>query len=111
MGAPEQGSRDENAVEFVRPIGPRKRLLLTLMEAARQRGIMPVIPYRSNVKDQPTHFSKLLYRARARTEQLIGKLKRFKRAAMRCEKTQQNYAAFVSLACVFILVKSAHTAY
>jgi hypothetical protein len=30
---------------------------------------------------------------------------------MRCEKTKQNYAAIVALACVFILVKSGHTAY
>jgi len=52
-------------------------------EAARRRGIVPVIPYRSNVKDQPAYFPKLLYRARARVEQLIGKLKRFKRVAMR----------------------------
>jgi transposase len=79
-------------------------------QAARRRGIVPVIPYRSNVKDQPVHFPKLLYRARARIEQLIGKLKRFKRVAMRCEKTRQNYAAFISLACAFILVKSVHTA-
>ena len=79
-------------------------------EAVRRRGIVPVIPYRSNVKGQPAYFPGLLYRARARIEQLIGKLKRFKRGAMRCEKTQQNYAAFISLACVFILVKSVHRA-
>jgi hypothetical protein len=29
---------------------------------------------------------------------------------MRCEKTTQNYAAFVSMAFVFILIKSVHTA-
>jgi hypothetical protein len=39
-----------------------------------------------------------------------GKLKRFKRIALRCEKTAQNFAAFVSLVCAFILVKSVHTA-
>jgi transposase len=78
--------------------------------AARRRGIIPIIPYRSNAKARPKHFSKLLYRTRARIEQLIGKLKRFKRVAMRCEKTTQNYAAFVSMAFVFILIKSVHTA-
>jgi hypothetical protein len=30
--------------------------------------------------------------------------------AMRCEKTQRNYAAFIALACVFLLVKSVHRA-
>ena len=78
--------------------------------AARARGIAPVIPYRSNTKDRPKFFAKILYKARARIEQLIGKLKRFKRVAMRCEKTKRNYEAFVALACVFVLIKSVHTA-
>ncbi len=46
-------------------------------EAARQRGICPAIPYRSNTKDMPTFFPKALYKARARIEQTVGKLKRF----------------------------------
>ena len=45
-----------------------------------------------------------------RIEQGIGKIKRFKRSALRCEKTAQNFAAFVALACTFILAKSVHTA-
>ena len=39
-----------------------------------------------------------------------GKLKRFKRVALRCEKTAQNYGSVVALALGFILVKSVHTA-
>jgi transposase len=78
--------------------------------AARERGICPVIPYRSNAKDKPAFFAKTLYKARARIEQAFGKLKRFKRVAMRCEKTSQNYASFVALACGLILIKSVHTA-
>jgi transposase len=38
----------------------------------------------------------------------MGKLKRFKRIAMRCEKTAESYAAFVSFACTLILVKFIH---
>jgi transposase len=79
-------------------------------DAARQRGICPVIPYRSNVKDKSTFFPKVLYKGRARIEQTVGKLKRFKRIALRCEKTAQNYGSFVALACAFILTKSVHTA-
>jgi hypothetical protein len=45
-----------------------------------------------------------------RVEQTIGKLKRFKRVAMRCEKTADSYTAFVAFACILILVKSVHTA-
>jgi transposase len=79
-------------------------------KAARQRGICPAIPYRSNTKDIPAFFPKTLYKARARIEQAVGKLKRFKRIALRCEKTSQNYGSFVALALGFILIKSVHTA-
>jgi Transposase DDE domain len=36
--------------------------------ACRARGIAPVIPYRSKVKDKPKFFPKVLYKARARFE-------------------------------------------
>jgi transposase len=58
----------------------------------------------------PAFFPKTLYKARARIEQAVGKLKRFKRIALRCEKTAQNYGSFVALALGFILIKSVHTA-
>jgi hypothetical protein len=73
-------------------------------DAARQRGICPAIPYRSNTKDMPAFFPKTLYKARARIA--VGKLKRFKRIALRCEKTAQNYGSFVALALGFIFIKS-----
>jgi Transposase DDE domain len=34
-------------------------------EAARQRGICPAIPYRSNTKNVPAFFPKVLYKGRA----------------------------------------------
>jgi transposase len=52
-------------------------------DAARQRGICPAIPYRSNVKSKSAFFPKVLYKGRARIEQTVGKLKRFKRIALR----------------------------
>ena len=82
----------------------------TNREAARNRGICPVIPYRSNTTDKPKFFAKVLYKARARIEQMMGKIKRFKRIALRCEKTATNYASFLALVCRFILIKSVHTA-
>ena len=78
--------------------------------ACRQRGILPVIPYRSNARDRPKFFPKSLYKTRARIERAMGKLKRFKRVALRCEKTAESYSAFVAFACTMILVKSVHTA-
>lgn len=45
-----------------------------------------MIPHRSTAKGQSIFFPKQLYRGRARPEQAIDKLKRFKLNAMRYEK-------------------------
>jgi transposase len=78
--------------------------------AARHRGVCPAIPYRSNTKDKPAFFPTILYKGRARIEQVVGKIKRFKRIALRCEKTAKNFASFIALVCALILIKSVHTA-
>jgi transposase len=78
--------------------------------AAQARGITPVIPRRENSKQRGRFFPKRLYKLRARIEQTIGKLKRFKRVAMRCDKTDISYSAIISFACGLMLVKSVHTA-
>ncbi|MGE3993874.1 transposase [Pseudorhodoplanes sp.] len=82
----------------------------TNREAARKRGICPAIPYRSTTKDKPKFFPKLLYRGRARIEQTFGKMKRFKRVALRCEKTARNFRSIVSFAAGLCLIKFVHTA-
>ena len=73
---------------------------------ARSRGICPAIPVKVTARTRPAFFPKALYRGRARIEQTVGKLKRFKRVALRCEKTAQNYGSIVALALAFILAKS-----
>jgi transposase len=78
--------------------------------AARARGIAPVIPHKSNEKDKPAFFAKTLYKARARIEQGFGRLKRFKRVALRCEKTDRNFRSVVSFAAGLCLIKFVHTA-
>ena len=77
--------------------------------AARDRAICRVIPYKAKEKNSPRFFAKELYRACARIEQLVGKLKRCERIALRCEKTARNFGSFVALVFGFILVKSVHT--
>jgi transposase len=77
--------------------------------AAQARGITPIIPRRENSKQRGRFFPKRLYKLRARIEQTIGKLKRFKRVAMRCDKTDISYSAIISFACGLMLVKSVHT--
>ena len=79
-------------------------------QAARSRGICPAIADKSTAKNRPAFFPKLLYRGRARIEQTVGKLKRFKRVALRCEKTAQNYGSIIALALGFILIKFVHRA-
>ena len=77
---------------------------------ARARGITPIIPRRENSRQRGRFFPRRLYKLRARIEQTIGKLKRFKRVALRCEKTDISYSAIISFACGLMLVKSVHTA-
>ena len=78
--------------------------------AARERSLCPVIPVKSSAQNRPAFFPKALYRARARIEHLVGKLKRFKRIALRCEKPNKNFGSFVAFALGLIIVKSVHTA-
>jgi transposase len=79
-------------------------------EVARARGITPVIPRRDTSKERGRFFPKRLYKLRARIEQTMGKLKRFKRIALRCDKTQASFAALTCFACCIMLIKSVHTA-
>jgi IS5 family transposase len=79
-------------------------------QAARKRGIIPVISHKANEKQEPGFFAKAPYRGRARIEQAVGKLKRFKRVALRCEKAKRDFASIVTLTAGFNLVKSVHTA-
>ncbi len=45
-------------------------------DAARARSIAPVIPHKANEKNKPAFFARTLYKARARIEQGVGRLKR-----------------------------------
>jgi transposase len=78
--------------------------------AALVRGTTPVIPRRENSKERGRFFPKKLYKLRARIEQTMGKLKRFKRIALRCDKTTASFTALTSFACCVMLIKSVHTA-
>ncbi len=71
---------------------------------------MPITPKTGSLFHAGSHGAKALYRGRARIEQAVGKLKRFKRVALRCEKTKRNFTSIVALAAGFILIKSVHTA-
>ena len=78
--------------------------------AACAQGITPIIPRKKNSKEYGRFFPRKLYKLRARIEQTMGKLKRFKRIALRCEKTEASFSALTSFACGLMLIKSVHTA-
>jgi transposase len=78
--------------------------------AAWARGITPVIPRKTNSRERGRFFPKKLYKLRARIEQTMGKLKRFKRIALRCDKTDAAISDFTRFACSIILIKSVQRA-
>jgi len=77
---------------------------------ARARGIALVIPHKANEKDKPAFFARTLCKARARIEQGVGRVKRFKRVALRCEKTARNFRSIVAFTAGLCLIKFVHTA-
>ena len=79
-------------------------------DAARARGVAPVIPHKANEKNKPAFFARTLYKARAGIEQGVGRLKRFKRVALRCEKTKRDFRSIVSVAAALCLIKFVNTA-
>ena len=64
----------------------------------------------SNEKDKPKLFETALYKARARIEPGMGRIKRFKRIALRCEKTVRHCRSIVSVAAGLCLIKFVHAA-
>lgn len=54
-------------------------------------------------------FKQLLYKLQARIEQTMGNLQRFKRIAVRCDKTKASFPAMASFARSIMLIKPVHT--
>jgi transposase len=58
--------------------------------AARERSICPVIPFKSSARNRPAFFPKALYRARARIEHLVGKLRQAQALQAHCAPLREN---------------------
>lgn len=68
-------------------------------------------PQRHDGDSQPTKRSRAgSYKPRARIEQAVDRLKRFKRIALRCKKTARNFLSFFHLFAGVILIKFVQTA-
>jgi transposase len=63
------------------------------------RGILPIIPPRSNRK-VPSHPDYRRYKDRNRVERMFGKLKQQRRIATRYDKTVLSFESFLNLAAI-----------
>jgi transposase len=73
----------------------------TVRRYLRHRGIVPVIPRRSNEPPDPC-FDHEAYRERNQVERLIGRLKQHRRIATRYEKLALVYLAMLTLAGILL---------
>ncbi len=70
-----------------------------IRQQLRRSGTTPVIPKRSNQKQQG-RFNRGLYRERNRVERLINRLKQYRRVATRYEKYVVNYMAMLMIGAI-----------
>jgi transposase len=74
-------------------------------EKLLMRGILPIIPPRSNRK-APEHSDHRRYKDRNRAERIFGKLKQQRRITTRYDKTFLSFESFFNLAAVRLSLKS-----
>src|SRR3546814_5767395 len=73
-------------------------------ESLLTRGILPIIPPRSNRK-VPEHPDYRRYKDRNRVERMFGKLKQQRRIATRYDKTLLSFESFLNLAATRLWLK------
>lgn len=76
-----------------------------IREMARQFGMNPVIPRKSNSQKPNPEFDSHLYKIRHLVENLFARLKHFRSIATRFEKLARNFKSIVYLACSLIWIK------
>ena len=72
---------------------------------AREAGMNPVIPRRSNSKKPNPEFDSHLYKMRHLVENLFARLKHWRSIATRFEKLARNFKSAVYIACSMIWIK------
>lgn len=76
-----------------------------IRDCAKNAGMNPVIPRKSNSKKQNPEFDSYLYTLRHKVENLFARLKHFRSIATRFEKLARNFKSIAFLACSFIWLK------
>ena len=102
---------DQAAVKRVGPGRPRYRPKRVVADKAynnkrirswlRKRAIRVTIPRKTNERRRGP-FDKQFYKLRAKVEQLINRLKQFRRIATRYEKRADNYLGMVTLGAILL---------
>jgi transposase len=69
----------------------------------RQKGIRVTIPRKANERRRGP-FDRERYKLRSRIEQLIGRLKQFRRIATRYEKRADNYLGMVTIGAILLFL-------
>jgi transposase len=67
----------------------------------RRRGIVPVIPTKSDERRNP-RFDRAAYRQRNKVERLVNRLKQHRAIATRYEKLAVHYEALVTIGCILL---------
>ena len=75
-----------------------------IREWLQERGIKPVIPYKSNEKGCKKRFDRAGYRRRNIVERCVNSLKWFRRVATRYEKLALHYVGMVTVAIIYRLL-------
>ena len=74
---------------------------VSIREALRAKGIIPCIPPKKNRKE-PIFYDKHLYKQRNRIEIMFGRLKDWRRIAMRYDRCAHTFFSAICLAAVVI---------
>jgi transposase len=74
------------------------RIRLFISEKLTAQAVIPSNPSRAGV----IHMDGELYKERHLIECFFNKIKRYRRIALRCEKTLSSFRAFVSIACAMV---------
>jgi transposase len=70
-----------------------------IRNSARDQGIRPIIPRKSNSKKTNPEFDSHLYKLRHLVEHFFAKIKHFRSISTRFEKLARNFKSMVYLAC------------
>jgi transposase len=101
QGAVKRAGPGRPRLRPMRVVGDKAYSNRRIRQWAWRRGIGVTIPHKANERRRG-RFNKQLYRLRAKVEQLINRLKQFRRIATRYEKRGANYLGMVTIGAILL---------